>query len=128
MSVNWSWEHKKGYLMVEQKPNDEVTWKGKVNIYEANCLGALIYDYKDKETKKDMYNFWGFWNDEKHLKNCLGLTKNYDGKKENIYLGWERVTKVVLNTYYKDYTKIANNFVKSGIKVELYYEEPKGAK
>ena len=123
MSVNWSWKAKKGYMVVEQKPNENVSQKFKVNIYQANCLGALIYDFKDKETKKDMYNFWGFWNDESHLKKCLGLTKNYDGKKENIYDGWQKITKVVLNTYYKDYTKIASNFAKAGIKVELYYKE-----
>ena len=118
MAVNWSWKHKKGVL----------TWKtlngnkAKVNLYSANCLGALIHDYKDEETKKDMYQFVGFWNDEQHLKRCLGLTRDLNGR-ENIYK--DVILKVKLNTYYKDWKNIAPHFAKVGIKVELYYKEPK---
>jgi hypothetical protein len=60
MAVNWDWKAKKGVI----------TWKScgknyKVNLYQANCLGALIYEYK--EDGKDMYRFMGFWNDLAHL-------------------------------------------------------------
>lgn len=120
MAVNWSWKHKKGII----------TWKSEfdnkkyiVNLYEANCLGALIYEYKDQKSKKNMYQFMGFWNDESHLKRCLGLTKNYDNTKENIYK--DIILKIKLNTFYKDSIKIAQHFVKVGIKVELYYKEIK---
>ena len=121
MAVNWYWKYKMGTLFFRCKlgneTNNEVV-KYKINIYGGNCLGALIHDYKDEETKKDMYQFYSFWNDEKHLKKCLGLVKGYD----NLY---KDVVKVKLNTYYKDMCKIAPLFAKVGIKVELYYKEPK---
>lgn len=114
MAVNWTWKHKKGVI----------TWmcgkeKFKVNIYSANCLGALIYDFRDEETKKSMYQFVGFWYDETHLKRCLGLVKGYDNHYK------DTIAKIKLNTYYKDSCKIAPLFAKAGFKVELYYKEPK---
>lgn len=123
MSVNWSWKEKIGAMYIKQLNKEVGDFKFKVNIYHANCLGALIYDYKDEETKEDMYRFWGFWNDIEHLKNCLGLKKGYD----NIYNdnGYQVVLKVKLNVYYKKCLKIADCFAKAGIKVELYYKEIK---
>lgn len=122
MSVNWSWKELKGIITWKSEVDNK---KYRVNLYQANCLGALIYEYKDQETNKNMYSFMGFWNDETHLKRCLGLTKNYDNKKENIYK--DIILKIRLNTYYKDSLKIAEYFAKANIKVELYYKEIKGA-
>ncbi len=121
--VNWSWKEKMGVMYIKQTNTEVGDVKFKINIYQANCLGALIYDYKNEETKKDMYRFWGFWNDLEHLKNCLGLTKDYS----NIYIdnGFQSVPKIKLNIYYKNCLKIAECFAKAGIKVELYYKEIK---
>ncbi|MCM1556208.1 MAG: hypothetical protein NC087_01600 [Anaeroplasma bactoclasticum] len=115
MSVNWSWKERMGVMYLKQSHPATGEFKFKINIYGANCLGALIYDYKDEETKKAMYQFWGFWNDITHLKRCLGLVKGFD----NIYVdkGFQSVLKVKLNTHYKDCLKIADCFVKAGIKV-----------
>lgn len=113
MAVNWSWKDKKGYLVCERFINGKKV-KFNVNIYSANCLGALIYDYED-ENGQDMYNFWGFWNDMEHLKNLLGLSKKY---KDNMYK--EEVKEIRLNINYKDNIKIAEAFAKSGIKAVLY--------
>lgn len=114
MAVNWYWDRKMGVITIEQRGN-----KHKINLYKANCLGALIYEYKDTETKKNMYQFFGFWNNEEHLKRCLGLDKKYP---DNIHTDFK---KAKLNTYYKDSLIIAKNLVKAKIKVELYYKEPK---
>lgn len=118
MAVNWSWKNKMGVISWY----DEIANKTfKVNIYQANCLGAYIYEFK--QDGKNMYQFMGFWNDTKHLKCCLGLSKSYDGTKENIYK--DIVKKIKLNTYYKDCLVIAELFAKAGHKVELYYKEVK---
>jgi hypothetical protein len=115
MPVNWDWKAVKG----------KITWIGyngktyNVKLYQANCLGALIYEFK--ENGQDMYRFMGFWNDLNHLKRCLGLAKNYDNIKENVYDGV--IKKIKLNTYYKDSTKIAELFALAGHKVELYYKD-----
>lgn len=123
MSVNWLWKFKMGTITVSQKlpaGGPESTYK--VNMYSANCTAALIYEYKDKETHKNMYQFWGFWNDIQHLKNCLGMSK---GHNSNIYAEKHcKIVKIRLNTYYKEMIKVAELFAKTGVKVELYYENP----
>lgn len=128
MAVNWSWNYKLGsYRLVQKNPATGEKKAFKVNLYCANCLAACIYEYKDKNTKQDMYSFQGFWNDAKHLSNCLGLTG--DNKGDNIYNdpnGNGVVTKIKLNMYYKkDALKIAELFALAGHKVELYYKEIK---
>lgn len=120
MSVNWSWKGKKGEITFNNARNGK---NFKVNIYLANCLGALIYEYKDKETKKNMYRFYGYWNDIQHLKNILGLSKEY---KDNLYKNEDIgiiIKKIKLNTYYDDWHKIAKIFTISNVKVELYYKD-----
>jgi hypothetical protein len=115
MAVNWNWNKKIGVATMLNHDGK----KNKLNIYEANCLGALIYEFKD-ENGKAMYQFYGFWNDIKHLKNCLGLSREY---KNNLYKGV--MLKIKLNTFYKDSVKMAGLFAKANIKVELYYKEIK---
>lgn len=117
MSVNWSWKDKMG--CIRWKALDEKTIN--VNVYEGNCLCVMIYNFKSNG--KAVYDFWGFFNDECHLKKCIGLSKNYDGKIINIYKDeWQ---KWKLNTYYKQSLNIAKLLTKAGFKVELYYKEIK---
>lgn len=106
MSVNWNWNRKKGFYIVNK---DDVEFK--VNIYCGNCLGVEIYEFDG-----DNYIFQGFWNDEKHLENMLGLNKGFN----NLY---EYVKEIHLYTKYKGWEKIARRFVKAKIKVVLEYEE-----
>lgn len=114
MAVNWDWNYKKGEITLKRKGNF------KINIYCGNCSGALIYDFKD-ENGKEMYQFYGFWNDLKHLKNCLGLSGAHKG--DNIYK--DEFKKVKLNVYYSECLKMAELFTQAGIKVELYYKKMK---
>ena len=122
-----------GTILVERTmPHDGTKKRFKLNIYNANCVGAVIYEWKqkDEETGKvhDMYQFWGFWSDLKHLKRCLGLIKDYNGNYSNLYNGSvdsDNWVKLKLNVYYKGMSKIARLFAKAGYKVEIYYKEPK---
>ena len=52
MAVNWLWKHEKGQILIK-----DFGKKYKIGIYGGNCLGALIYRYKDKDTKENMYQF-----------------------------------------------------------------------
>lgn len=150
MSVNWSWKRKMGEMVFEklfhpafekQIENGEVNALFSVNIYEANCLGALIYEFVDDEDldengkPEEKYTFWGFWNDLEHFKNCVGQGKKgsgYDDGKIVYDDGWHKLVKARLNTYYNyklyhdtnKILKMAECFTKAGIEVELYYEEP----
>lgn len=118
MSVNWSWKHKMGEVVIAQMHQNEVI-KFKMNIYEANCLCAVIYEFENEEGKKQ-YQFYSFFSDLEHLKRCLK-----DGILTN---GADKWLKVKLNTFYKDSLKIAKELSKAKIKVELYYKEPKERK
>lgn len=87
-----------------------------VNIYKCNGLGAYATRLK---TKDNMYStsLWGFWNDEQHLKNCLGLSKDF---KESIYE--DKISKITFIKPNDKYTlriieTIGKYFVKAGYKV-----------
>lgn len=125
MSVNWSWKMKQGEI--HWRLRDGSIYKD--NFYRANCVGAVIHDFREKDETtgklKNMYNFTTFWNDYEHLKRCLGLSKsyNYDGEKHNLYEG--KIYKVKLNIFYKDMLIVGRLFAEAGFKVELYYKEIK---
>lgn len=121
MAVRWNWKEKMGEVQYKDPIEPK---KHKIDIYDGNCLMVMIHNYKQENQK--MYQFMGFMSDINHLKRCIGLEKNYDGKKDNIYLGiWG---KFKLNTYYKKTLTIAENLTKAGYKVELYYKEIKRSK
>lgn len=114
------------------RPDNQEQIRFKLNIYKANCVAAVVYEFKqkDEETGKihNMYNFWTFWNNLNHLKRCIGLIKDYNGNYSNLYNGSvdsDKWVKLKLNAYYKEMLTVASLFAKAGYKVEIYYEEPK---
>lgn len=121
MAVNWLWKNKLGYIKYK------TIWEGeeiylKTILYAANCLGCEIY-HNDKEH----YTIMGFWNNEEHLKNMLGLTSKF---KTNCYSrehnGVQDIIEIGLNTFfYKEAMIIAKNFAKRHYKIKLYYKEIK---
>lgn len=116
MAVTWKWDAKMGEMFVEND-NPHIKRKNwKVNMYTGgNCMSVLLYEYRDKETKKNMYTLYGWMDDVKHLKNHIDLYHN--------------VTRMKLNTYYlrsgNELYKMAQVLTEAGIKVELFYKEPK---
>ena len=128
MAVNWNWKRKMGTIYCKNSKDQ----KYKLNMYAANCLCAILYEYKDTETKENMYQFITFFNDFEHLKRCIGLAKtqqyNYETKKpESVYdnLFKNEWKKIKLNIAYKDMAKMGELLAKAGFKVELYYKEVK---
>lgn len=117
MSVNWLWKDKMGSIQWKNPNGKSVT----VNVYQGNCLCVMIYTYK--KDGKEYYDFFGFFNDESHLKRCVGLAMDYDGTIKNIYK--DEWAKWKLNTYYKESITLAKLLTKAGFKVELYYKEMK---
>lgn len=121
MSVNWDWNAKKGEVIWKGvKKNPKVGVKLKWNIYHANCLCAIIREFK--EDGKDMYQFITWFSDIEHLKNVLGLTKKYKDNifKDYLHKDYWKLEKVRLDISYDDSIKMAKYIAQSGIKVELY--------
>ena len=92
MALNWSWSEKCGEALFENRGKNFT-----VNMYEGNAYMIFIYEYE--EDGKDMYNLWTFWADKGHAKRCLGLEKDFEGVKYNLYNGetdklkWIRINK-----------------------------------
>lgn len=118
--LRWNWKNKMGELVIEM-----LTAEGKKtytrNIYAANCLFAVISEWYDSGNAQDMYAVHYFINDTDHLKRCLGLKKNHEGKKEDMYK--DEFVSMRLNTFFKESVTIAKLFARAGHEVTLYYEE-----
>jgi len=129
MAITWYWNHVLGYLHRKSgHPDDNRVYKAQI-MGGGNCMAVLAVkantDDNGKPYPKPVWTVYGeFWNDPRHLTNCLGITKVAHTKKlHNLY---EDATKVCLNTFYwKEIQPIAKAFAKAQIKVELYYKEPK---
>ena len=133
MSVNWSWKDKMGEIDLVQKSHEDGTERHfTLNLYKANCICAILYEYKN-EKGKDMYQFEGFFNDIHHLKRCIGLEAsyeyNYELKKrvkvvENLYNKEDSYWNLIkLNIAYPYMLKMGELLAKAGFRVELYYKE-----
>lgn len=122
MSVNWNWDDKCGELTLTQKQEDESWRECTISVYNGNCMVVMLYEYKDKDTGEDMYNFWSFFSDKAHAKNCLGLTKGHYNIFDKPY---EKITKVRLNKskcrYYKDLVALFSQAF-DNITIEVYTE------
>lgn len=120
MPVTWEWEKKKGEVVFKNKNHPEETFKW--NIYQANCLGAFIYEYTDRK-EGPMYQFMCFFSDVHHMKRMLGLEKCRDGNKSNLLKDWYmdyELDHIKLDTNYPDVEKLTRYFTQAGFEVRLF--------
>ena len=68
--------------------------------YDSNALLCWV------ERGEDVDMLHGFFADEEHMKNCLGLTNGYD----NLYTN---VIELYINKQYNPWAKIVNAFLKA---------------
>lgn len=118
MSINWNWNDKMG------KVTDE---RGFVsNLYRGNCFMIAINEFTNNEGIKQYSLAW-FFADETHLKNCLGLTKEYKENSINDY-HWKEFE---LNTEYAETWKFAKLIASQKLDKPItikFYTEKKGRK
>ena len=80
MAVRWDWSDKLGTATVWNTfREEEVT----LTLYRGNCLLIFLYEFTDDDGT-EQYQFMNFFDDKPHAKRMLGITKNYDGTKENL--------------------------------------------
>lgn len=103
MSVNWNWNDKCGEITLVQSHTGEEDKEFTVSLYNGNCFLVMLYEYE--ENGEEMYNFFGFFSDKDHAKNCLGLNKK-GGYDSNIYnTPYQKITKIKISKkcrYFKD--------------------------
>lgn len=111
MAINWQWTDKMG----------EVTDKRGYtsNLYRGNCFMIAVNEWKNKDGI-EQYSLAWFFADERHAKNCLGLTKEYQENSVNDY-HW---AKFKLDTEYKETAKFIALLAKANaeVEIELYHK------
>lgn len=103
MAIRWDWTDKMG----------ECTMQGtKLNLYRGNAFVIALHEQGDR------YSLAWFAADEQHMKNMLGLSKDYPG---NDVADWG-ITYMKLDTRYKETTKLVQLLAraKMSITIELY--------
>ena len=121
MALQWKWEDKIGELEYEYTNKDGEWIKGDtVNLYDGNALLISLV-----ETEENQFQLWGFWADEQHAKNMLGLNKK-QGYTVNSYDDDSlKVTKIRLNKNCRNFDKIISLLLKGfkNLTIEFYTEE-----
>lgn len=114
MALTWKWDEKCGEV-TESSWNPETKEKKLYTFTMYDCNGLAMWLWEN-ETQ---YELRGFFADEEHAKNCLGLAKGYH---DNIHDNW---VKVRLNVAYPKMRKLANLLIKAfdNLEIELYKEE-----
>ncbi len=103
MAIRWDWKDKMG----------ECTMQGQIlNLYRGNAFIIALH------VKGDYYSLTWFAADENHMKNLLGLSKDYPG---NDVEQWG-ITNMKLDTRYKETAKLVQLLAraKMNITIELY--------
>lgn len=110
MSINWKWENKIG-TWTEDCYGEQKTF----NIYKCNGLAIVLEEWKNNK-KQDVYQVHTFFVDEKHLKNMLGLSKEYG--KENLLYNLRKISIIQC----KEANIIIKNLLKAEWKTDILIE------
>lgn len=116
MALNWLWSGKVGEAEIlrhfKNKNGEEKTWTQTVSLYEGNAFMIFIYEYKDEDTGKDMYSLYSFFSDKNHAKILLGLSKDSEGNRSNIFNeGSHKLVKLTLDKKKFSTAKVFRDFV-----------------
>ena len=110
---------------VKDDKGRQVYNKYKIQIRDSNCLMCAIHVWKDPNPE-DPEHPWHhdlqmFFVDECHMKRCL--EKYGKNAFETLFFG--KLKDIKLNIYYKEMLTLAKYMAKDGLKVQVYYKEPK---
>lgn len=82
-------------------------------IYDGNAFAIFTNEWE--EEGKRMYSLYTFFADEKHAKNCFGLTKEYKGN--NIFS--DKKTRWELKRDSKNARKLAKMLIDTGMETTI---------
>lgn len=116
--LTWDFKKKCGEVTLMQGDREFT-----LNLYQGNAYLIFLSEYE--EDGKSMYSLYSFFADKTHAKRLLGLQKNLDGVKENVFDGHDKFTKFRFNkTNCRDLEEIIGLIVKAfdNIDIEIYTE------
>lgn len=110
MAIRWDWTDKMGECVMQGQT---------LNLYKGNAFVIALHE------KGEHYHLVWFAADENHMKNLLGLSKNYPG---NDVEQWG-ITYMKLDTRYKETAKLVQLLAraKMNITIELFNGGQKNA-
>lgn len=115
MSLNWNFttDYIGTLYIKEDYHNGEGEKEYPHPIYDGNAFAIFTSEWE--EEGKRMYNLYNFFADEKHAKNCLGLSKEYKGN--NIFEG--KKTRWELRRDSKNARKLAKMLIDTGMETTI---------
>ena len=95
------------------------------NFYIGNAMMIVLYEYEEDGAQK--YQLQWFFSDEQHAKICLGLAKNAQGEKRNIFSAGSITHMAIYRDHCRDWAKIVKFFGEAfpHIAFDVYSTEPK---
>lgn len=117
MSLNWSFKAKVGEAVIQQGDREY-----SLNLYQGNAFLIFLSEWEEDGVGK--YQLWSFFADKAHAKNCLGLSKGYDGIFDDT-----KIVKIRLNKKKYSYIKdLVEMLIKAfdEIQIEIYSEDKDG--
>ena len=125
MALIWDWNSKVGEATFERMTGASENSPFTIDLYQGNALLIGLYEFVKDGVER--YNMDFFFVDEGHMKRCLGLQKNNDGTKYNIFdADRSRLTKIKIDPTRYDYTKqlvTALSKAFDNITIEFYREK-----
>lgn len=118
MAIRWNFKEDKMGTITERLGGEEYTY----SIYNGNAFAIIVAEWTT-EDGSEMYYIHNAFADERHAKNCLGLSKEYKG--DCIYEEGE-VVRLTLNPKARNAKKLAELFIKTGLDITI--EMKKGDK
>lgn len=112
MSLNWQWSEKMGKAILSNGKE--------VNLYRGNAFIIAINEWK--QNGEELYSLAWFAVDKQHMKNMLGLTKEF---KNNCFKDFN-IKEIILDTKYKETAEFVKLLAqaKSEVTIRLYNNIP----
>ena len=125
MALEWEWKETVGTATLVEKHPDEEDREFELQLYQGNAFLIMTHEWTGDDGQ-EKYEVCGFFSDQQHAKNCLGLNKK-GGWHRNIYdTPYLKLTKLRINKAKYRYTKDLAALLTEAfddIQIEIYTEK-----
>lgn len=124
MALHWDWDGQIGEAIVQVMYGNKTVKDTTVKLYEGNALLIMLNEWEEEGEEK--WSMFGFFVDEQHAKEMLGLNKK-NPKSYNVYTQpYALMKKIRINKaksrYWKKLVKLFSDAFDE-ITIEFYSEK-----
>ena len=110
MALTWDWNKRIGTAYFKS----DVYGDFEISLYQGNAFLIMLNEYENDG--KDVYDMFGFFVDEPHMKKCLGISKGCENLYDNeIYT----LVKVDIDKNYLYLDKLIKALVKAFDSIDI---------